>query len=791
MRVRVVAGILCFWCLGAAALAAVPSPVLKWRQGSYSPVEFNKGMYGSAAVADLNGDGKKEVIWANYKVYCFDGATGNLIWSFYAGSDRSNPSFYRAIRTYASVVVADINNDGQLEVVTAHESGWLCAYTKDGYFLPGFPTQPAGRTDEITSLSVFDLDKDGKREIIIGWAMANPLNVCVVRYNGTVASGWPQYVASTNYNALGIFNTNIAVGDINGDGYGEVIVPSDTGKICAYSRDGTPLPTNPVFGANTIWPMVVNYDDYAHEKAGWYPDANFWMGTDHPATIADVNGDGTYEVVIVGEVYTNPPDQVNFVSLFSRPFIYNADRTRFNKGGFNWESGLPKTGASLSTDFNVIGVKRSNPVVVDLDGDGRKEILSSSSDGKLHCYWLDKTEHGRWPVDLQKPGEGVLRFSSEPVVVDLDGNGSLEVVFTTWPQYRSNRGGELFILNGQGDILRQVALPYGDPNGAVGELAFDGAFAAPTVADVDGDGEPEILCGTVYAGLVVYDLPGATAGAAPWPTGRGDFARTGWTRSSAGVQRMDLSGDGKPDILWQNQVSGYLYVWFMNGTTATGQGYLTPSWMPTAWQVRAIADFNADSSPDLLFHNQVDGSLYVHFMHGAVRTGGSSLSPSGVAPDWQIAGVADFNADGKPDLLWRHSASGQLYIWYMDGTMAIGGASPNPATVPTPWEIRGLADFNGDGRTDILLHNQSTGSLYAYFMDGITRIGGASLSPSGVPPQWQIRQVADFNGDGKPDIVWHDQTLGSLYVWFMDGTMQIGGRSLSPSLVSPEWQIRQ
>lgn len=548
---------------GLHARAVVPTPVLKWRNGGLTPAQYNKGLYSSAAVADLNGDSKKEIVWASYRIYCFDGATGNVLWSFYAGTDRANPDYYQAIGSYASVVIADINGDGQLEIVVANELGWLCAYTKDGYFLPGFPTRPTGRTDTITSLSAFDLDGDGKLEIIIGWAAVNNLNCCIVRYDGSVASGWPQYLPNEFVNALGIYNANIAVADLDGDGYGELIVPSDTGKTCAYRRDGSPLPANAVFGTYNTWPKVTNYEAYQNEKAGWAPNAQFWMGTDHPATVADVNGDGTYEIVIVGEVYTNPPSG-NYVSLYSSPFIYNVDRTRFNKGGLNWEDSLPRTGAPLSVDNNLITPKRSNPVVADLDGDGNKEILTSSSDGKLHCYWLDKTEHYSWPFAVTKSGEGIIRFSSEPVAVDLDGDGTPEVIFTTWPQYYSNKGGELFILNYKGEVLQEVALPYGD-NGYVGELNFDGCLAAPTVDDVDGDGQPEIVLGTVYAGLLVYDLPGCVAGAEPWPTGRGDYARTGWARSTCAP------------LVLSNQIITTTQIYTSCGTLSAGPALLIVS----------------------------------------------------------------------------------------------------------------------------------------------------------------------------------------------------------------------
>ncbi len=514
--------------LPALLSAAVPAPVFKWRNGGFSLVQFNKGMYGSPALLDINQDGINEIIWANFRVFAFNGATGAVVWSFWAGNDHSSPDVYQGFGTDTHVAVADINGDGSGEIITAHTNGLLCAYDRNGYFLPGFPLHPTGRSDPIESLSVFDLDHDGDFEIIIGWGMANNLNVCVLGHDGAIKPGWPQHVANPNANALGIFGQNIAVGDLNRDGFGELVVPSDTGKTCAYYHDGRALPIHSIFNSwMTTWPDVTNYENYSSEKFGWEPNGLFYMGTDYPATIADVDGNGSFEIVIVGGMYTNPDDW-DYQPLYTMPFIYHIDRTRFNNGAYNWESNLPQSGPPLTNSWTVAPLKRANPVVVDLDGDGKKEILSSSYDGKVHCYWLDKSEKGSWPFSVYDPAEGTIRFASEPAVADLDGDGVLEVIFTSWPQYYSNKGGHLFILSSQGNLLHKVTLPYGD-NGDVGNLYYDGCLAAPTIGDADGDGQVEIVLGTVYAGLLVYDLPGAVMGSAPWPTGRHDYARTGWT----------------------------------------------------------------------------------------------------------------------------------------------------------------------------------------------------------------------------------------------------------------------
>ena len=160
-------------------------------------------------------------------------------------------------------------------------------------------------------------------------------------------------------------------------------------------------------------------------------------------------------------------------------------------------------------------------MAADLDGDGRKEILFQSYDGRLHAYWLDRTEHGSWPFRVTRSGEGFIRFGSEPAVVDLDNDGLAEVIFTTWTQKGSNAGGQLLILRWNGALLQVVDLPRDTSQ------SWDGAMAAPTVADIDGDSELEVVVGTAHTGLVVYDLPGSSNGRILWGTGRGGNLRSG------------------------------------------------------------------------------------------------------------------------------------------------------------------------------------------------------------------------------------------------------------------------
>jgi len=760
--------------------AAVPAPVFKWRNGGYSIVQFNKGMYTSPALLDLNQDGIAEIIWANFKVFAFAGNSGAVLWSFWAGNDRSSSDASNGIGTDTNIAVADINKDGFGEIITAHTNGLLCAYDRNGYFLSGFPLKPMGRSDPIESLSVFDMDNDGYFEIIIGWGSAKNLNVCVVGHDGIVKAGWPQYVPNPNANAMGIYGINIAVGDINRDGFGELVVPSDTGKTCAYFHDGSAVPVSTVFGSNKKWPDVVNYENYDHEKAGYYPNGRFYMGTDFPASIADVNMDGSYEIIIVGGVFSNPTDQ-NYQELYTTPFIYNLNRTRFKDVSYNWESGLPQSGAPLSDDWSIMPLKRTNPVVVDIDGDNKKEILSSSYDGKMHCYWLDKTEHGNWPFSIYDPAEGVIRFSSEPVVADLDSDGNLEVIFTSWPQYYSNKGGHLFILNTQGALLHKIALPYGD-NSNVGELQYDGCLAAPTIGDVDGDGQVEIVLGTVYAGLVVYDLPGSVLGSAPWPTGRHDYARTGWADyiSNTGNISVISPNGGESwqagtthDITWAGSTAitnvkielsfngGSLWSTIIASTPNDGSYMWDIGTTPSLGCVMRISDIlgTASDTSDAMFVLTSPPSLTDNYFILPVKWTDTPFGSGG----WY---VGDYDGDGRSDLL-RYVLDGTRNEVLLSTGSAFA-AGTNWLTADHGADGWHVGDYNGDGRSDLMRYVPGVSGAQVFLSNGSNFIYSGSWSGAGNGSDgWYI---GDFNGDGRDDIMRYVPGVSGADVFLSDGT---------------------
>ena len=95
-------------------------------------------------------------------------------------------------------------------------------------------------------------------------------------------------------------------------------------------------------------------------------------------------------------------------------------------------------------------------------------------------------------------------------------------------------------------------------------------------------------------------------------------------------------------------------------------------------------DFNGDGQPDILWQNSVTGQRVIWLMNG---TSYSSLPSLGTVPtSWNIAGAADFNGDGKPDILWQNSVTGARVIWLMNGTSY--SSLVDLGTVPTAWDIR-------------------------------------------------------------------------------------------------------
>ncbi|MBL9134757.1 MAG: VCBS repeat-containing protein [Verrucomicrobiales bacterium] len=247
-----------------------------------------------------------------------------------------------------------------------------------------------------------------------------------------------------------------------------------------------------------------------------------------------------------------------------------------------------------------------------------------------------------------------------------------------------------------------------------------------------------------------------------------------WTVAGA----ADLTADTKPDVYWRNNSSGRVIAWTMDGITqqSTATLWAASNAGDSAWAPITAGDFNADNKPDLVWRNSTSGRVIVWYMDGTTRTSTATIWPVTSPSDalWVPITAGDFNADGKPDLIWRYSPSGRVIVWYLDGVTRTGTATLWPATAvgDSLWVPVLTADLNADTKPDILWRNSSSGRVIVWLMNGVTRTSTTTLWAASAQGDalWVPMAAGDFNADSKPDILWRNSSTGKVIVWYMDGT---------------------
>jgi len=135
--------------------------------------------------------------------------------------------------------------------------------------------------------------------------------------------------------------------------------------------------------------------------------------------------------------------------------------------------------------------------------------------------------------------------------------------------------------------------------------------------------------------------------------------------------------------------------------------------------------------------------------------------------------AGDFDGNGRSDLIWRNETTGQTAIWLMNGTAFSAGATVmNNAA----WRPVLLADFNGDRRTDIVWRNDTTGQSSVWLMNGTSLTSGATLVTD---TAWRPTHAGDFDGNGSADIVWYNAITGRTSIWLMNGAQIASGGSVA------------
>lgn len=192
----------------------------------------------------------------------------------------------------------------------------------------------------------------------------------------------------------------------------------------------------------------------------------------------------------------------------------------------------------------------------------------------------------------------------------------------------------------------------------------------------------------------------------------------------------DFNSDASPDLLWHHKTLGFVAVWYMSGLSNFGVVSLsTPRVADTAWKIAGVGDVSGDGKPDIVWQHDT-GPVALWRMDGVTNLLGSALmGDPAMAYDsrWRVVSVSDMNGDGQVDLLWQHT-NGQLSTWLMYAGNVYGVQSLNPLSEPdTAWRVVGTIDANADGKTDIVWQH-TDGRVRLWLMDGLSRTSSVDIS---------------------------------------------------------------
>jgi hypothetical protein len=470
-----------------------------------------------------------------------------------------------------------------------------------------------------------------------------------------------------------------------------------------------------------------------------------YAGTGGAIFVADFNGDG-------------------------KPDILSADGTlNLGNGDGTFKLGTPVTGGVLAVaDFNGDGIQD-----VLQQGVGTLLVLLGNGDGTFQAPVSTNSGASLVSVvagDVNGDGKAdVLGLYNNNLLVYLsNGNGTFAAGVPYAVGNSSNSPNTITLGDFNGDGKVDVAVSLSAGNAAGQEIVFlgngDGTFQAgktstgvtyPTsvvAGDFNGDGKLDlVIAGLPCTGTCAYGVTSLMLG-----NGDGTFqAPTTIISNSGNLVTNDLNGDGKPDLVVQTAQEGELgvsaiveiYLGNGDGTFSNTNSYVPVS--PGSANALALADFNLDGKLDIAGA----GTIFLGNGNGTFQ-GWSAvpLPPDGASA--AVVGVFDNNGATGVAAISPNNAN-NLYILSNDGTGALSVA--HTYTLQQPSYAIGVADINGDGNLDLVVEGQdpvSTNWSYSVLLGN----GDGSFQLPVYYPQSSPGNsgssvvIADFNGDGKPDL---------------------------------------
>ena len=645
-----------------------------------------------------------------------------------------------------------------------------------------------------------DVNGDSYDDFIVGapgYYVTEPNQGKVYLYYGSPngPSGGGNWTATGETNYRGGFGWSVAsAGDLNGDGYGDLIV----GAPSYYNNRGKVY----VFRGAASGPVQTWYQDGAVTDGVKGDQYGFSV-----ASAGDLNNDGFDDIVIGAPYFDDDPGGSNPFPDQGRVYVYPGRAAPPYVGGIIWAGRLFVTGANFGYSVAPAG---------DVNGDGYADLAVGAQGydnlkGRVYVYhgaenYLGSSDRA---ADWSAAGEGGPDHFGYAVASAGDLNGdTYDDLVVGAPFYGNPDQGKAYVYHGSAGGLEGSAAwsATGEPNSNVGS-------AVAAAGDVNGDGFSDLLIGD--SGYDDHRGKASLYQGTPWGlnpsysfdwTAGGEQAANqfGYTLGAAG----DVNGDGFSDLAvgapaYDGQ-RGKAYVF--PGTPAGLS--LTPFWIASgayagdqfARSVATAGDVNKDGYDDLVVGapgNDDNGTSAgrVYLFYGS-HAGLAS------APGWSSAGVnsrdrfgaaaataGDVNDDGFSDLAIGADgypggdSNGKAYVYHGSadgpGAAAVWTASSAQPGARFGSAVGTAGDVNGDGCADLVVGAWANDSYrgVAYVYHGCSPVGlntTPNWSQSGQDANnyfgYSVATAGDVNGDGYADLIvgayGYDYNRGRVYVYW-------------------------
>ena len=748
----------------------------------------------SCTAGDLNGDGYSDVVvgaWLGSQ-----GQSGEGLAYVYYGSSSGIPSTSQVTLQVdqagaqfgCSVSTAgDVNGDGYSDLLVGArtwESSITTELSEGAVFLylgspTGISTTPALRLEPNHAgdnygsnvATAGDINNDGYSDIIVGAYLAEYPTyqegaVWIHLGGASGLSATPLHRLERNISAAHFGRSIACAGDVNGDGFSDIIVGApdapnvnpDAGAAFLWygSAVGLGGGLNPAPSATLYGSTVTN------GSFGW-----------SVSTAGDVNGDG-YSDVVVGAYLDNNGGQTNEGT--ARVFLGTAN-------------GISTTAAALlEGNANGVWFGRSVATAGDVNGDGYGDVMVGASlvtagqaqEGAVRLFLGSSTGVGSLPAlqwELNVAGAN-LGESINPAG-DVNGDGYTDVVLGA-RIYGS--GGAVAVFHG--GTLGTAPLASMSRTGPAAN-AFLGRSVA-NAGDVNGDGYSDLLIGVPGAGNggEAHLHYGSAAGpsSAPSQVLQNNVAGSAFGTSVASAG--DVNGDGYADVIVGAPANGngtaHIHLGGPSGLS-TSAAHVLAGGLQFGASVAPAGDVNTDGYADVIVGAPGSGQAFV--FHGSA-TGPAVLASTTISEPpasglfgTSVCTAGDVNGDGYSDVIVGApmASNGQLneglaFVYLGSGnglTMPyLRKLEVNQAAAGFGIAVAGAGDVNGDGFFDVVVGADQWESASAQAGEGAAFVFHGSATGPGTAPSTilqrdqagaamgrSVAEAGDVNGDGYADIV--------------------------------------